>query len=87
MTIDELKAKYKEDAEALQVISELEKKANTNYLQDNIKLKQENEKLKGDNALLYSQLMNGGKTEDTDNAPAFKDYSNDIVEALRNRKK
>lgn len=85
LTIDELKAKLKEDAEALEVINDMETKINTNYVEDNIKLKKECEKLKSDNLLLYSQLMNRGAKEEKEDAP-FVDYSEQIEKALRNRK-
>ena len=83
MTIQELKDKLKDDSEALSAISELEKKINTNFVEDNIKLKQENEKLKSDNLVLYNQIMNKGATEE-DSAPiSFKDYTEDIIKALK----
>lgn len=90
MTIQELKEKYKDDKEAISVINDLEAKINNDYVNDNIRLKEENEKLRLNNELLYTKIMNGGKKteEEADtNAPAFKDYSDEIIKSLRNRKK
>ena len=87
---DELKEKYRDDKDLIEFVEDLNTKANTNYLEDNIKLKAENEKLKSHNNLLYSQLMNGGKRKEDEEdgaGPRFHDYTNDIVETLRNRKK
>jgi hypothetical protein len=87
MTIQELKEKYKEDNEAIKVIEDLEAKINFNYIEDNLKLKQENEKLKLNNELLYNQCLNGGKLkeEKQDDNPRFVDYTNDILDALKNK--
>ena len=90
MTIQELKEKYKDDKEALNVIIDLEAKANNDYVKDNLKLKEENDKLRLNNELLYNQIMNGGKKteEEADtNDPVFKDYSDEIVKSLKNRKR
>ena len=85
MTIQELKEKYKEDKELLNVINDLEAKTNNNtYLQDNLQLKKENEKLKQDNELLYNQIMNGAKTKEDNETPRFQDYTDEIVKALKN---
>lgn len=84
MTIQEFKEKYKEDKDAMQIINDLEAKANKNYLEDNLKLREENTKLKQNNELLYNQIMNGAGKKEEENAPRFQDYSADIVEALRN---
>lgn len=87
MTIQELKEKYKEDKELLQVVTDLEAKINNNnYLQDNVQLKKENEKLKQDNELLYNQIMNGAKTKEDENTPRFQDYSEEIIKSLKNKK-
>lgn len=85
MTIQELKDKMKDDAEALKTIEDLEAKINNDYLTDNIALKKENEKLKFNNELLYNQIMNGAgvKEEIKDDNPVFKDYSNEIIKELR----
>ena len=87
MTIQELKEKYKDDAEAIKVINDLEAKLDNNkYLKDNLLLKAENEKLKQNNELLYNQVMNGGgATEEENGAPRFKDYSEEIIKALKNK--
>lgn len=85
MTIQELKEKYKEDKDLLNVINDLEAKTNNNtYLQDNLQLKKENEKLKQDNELLYNQIMNGAKTKEENETPRFQDYTDEIVKALKN---
>lgn len=87
MTIQQLKEKYKDDKETLQVLNDLEAKINTNYLEDNLNLKKENEKLKMQNELLYNQCMNGAqKTEEDGQAPRFKDYTAEIDAFLRNKK-
>lgn len=89
MTIEELKAKYKDDNDLIKTIDELQSQVNKNYLEDNVKLLKENEKLKNDNLLLYNQVMNkGGRSEDENEGdPLFKDYSEQIIEELRNIKK
>lgn len=86
MTIQEFKEKYKDDAEALSIINDLEAKINNDrYIQDNLALKKQNEELKQKNELLYNTIMNGnGATEET-GAGRFKDYTNEIVEALKNK--
>lgn len=85
MTKEELKAKYKDDNELIKFIDEQDEKVNKNYLEENIKLIKENNKLKADNSLLFSQLINGkGATEDKAEAP-FKDYTDEILKDLRNR--
>lgn len=84
MTIQEFNEKYKEDKDALQFVSDLEAKAKKNYLEDNLKLQEENTKLKQNNELLYNQIMNGAGKKEEENAPRFQDYSEDIVNALRN---
>ena len=85
MTIQELKDKMKDDAEALKVIADLEAKINTDYLTDNIALKKENEKLNFNHELLYNQIMNGAgvKEESKNESPVFKDYSDEIIKELR----
>ena len=86
MTIQELKAKYKDDAEAISVINDLEAKINNNkYLQDNLLLQKENAELKQQNELLYNSIMNGANKSEDANAPRFKDYTNEIMDALRNK--
>lgn len=88
MTIQEFKEKFKDDKEALSVINDLEAKVNNNkYIQDNLMLKKENEELKQKNELLYNSIMSGAKTKEEAEEPRFKDYSNEINEALRNRKR
>lgn len=90
MTIQELKEKFKDDADTLKTLNDLEAKVNKDYLKDNIALNEENKKLKLNNELLYNQIMNGGKCKEGEadtNAPAFKDYSDEIIKSLRNRKK
>lgn len=86
MTIQEFKEKFKDDKDALQVINDLEAKINFDYVNDNVKLKQENDKLKLNNELLYNQIMNGGKHKESEvdeNAPAFNDYTQDILKQLK----
>ena len=85
MTIEELKAKQKDDSELIKFIDEQDEKVNKNYLEENIKLIKENNKLKADNSLLFSQLINSkGATEEKTEAP-FKDYTDEILKDLRNR--
>ena len=86
MTIQELKEKYKDDADTLKTLNDLEAKVNKDYVKDNIALNEENKKLKLNNELLYNQIMNGGKRKEEEadtNATAFKDYSDDIMKVLR----
>lgn len=86
MTIQELKEKYKDDADTLKTLNDLEAKVNKDYVKDNIALNEENKKLKLNNELLYNQIMNGGKRKEEEadtNAPAFKDYTDDIMKVLR----
>ena len=87
MTIQELKEKFKDDKDTLQVLNDLEAKINTNYLEDNLNLKKENEKLKMQNDLLYNQCMNGAQKKEEDGpAPRFNDYTAEIDAFLRNKK-
>lgn len=84
MTKEELKAKYKDDADLIKYIDEQDEKVNKDYLRENLKLIEENKKLKADNSLLYSQITNRGATEEKAEAP-FKDYTDEIIKDLRNR--
>lgn len=87
MTIQEFKEKYKEDKDALKIIDDLEAKINKNYVEDNLKLTQENQKLKMQNELLYNQCINGAKkTEEDGQDPRFTDFTKDIEAFLRNKK-
>ena len=86
MTREELREKYKNDTDLINYVESLENQVNVDYVKDNLKLKEENEKLKQNNVLLYNQIINGAKrTEETEETPRFKDYSNEIVEALKNK--
>lgn len=86
MTIQEFKEKYKEDKDALKIIDDLEARINKNYVEDNLKLTQENQKLKMQNELLYNQCINGAKKTEEEEQPRFSDYSKEIDAFLRNKK-